>query len=189
MDALVQAFWNFVAYLMTVPAQVMAFVSSVVNYFNQLNARIRNALIRVVSAIISTIANWASAGASAARGVVNRIVGAFSGIQSRISGALSGVVSAITKPFTDAYNTAKGIWDKITSLGSAGINIGSAGIVTGSAGINLGGANSNLMNTVTNSSTGTTNIQLNGIIEESAGDFIVRKLNDELYKQRVVRGI
>lgn len=188
-DALVQAFWNFVAYLMTVPAQVMAFVSSVVNYFNQLNARIRNALLRVVSAIISTIANWASAGASAASGVVNKIVGAFSGIQSRISSALSGVVNTITKPFRDAYNTAKGLWDSITSLGSAGINVGSAGIVTGSAGINLGGANSNLMNTVTNSSTGTTNIQLNGIIEESAGDFIVRKLNDELYKQRVVRGI
>lgn len=188
-DALVQAFWNFVAYLMTVPAQVMAFVSSVVNYFNQLNARIRNALLRVVSAIISTIANWASAGASAASGVVNKIVGAFSGIQSRISSALSGVVNTITKPFRDAYNQAKSLWDSITSLGSAGINVGSAGIVTGSAGINLGGANSNLMNTVTNSSTGTTNIQLNGIIEESAGDFIVRKLNDELYKQRVVRGI
>ena len=31
--------------------------------------------------------------------------------------------------------------------------------------------------------------EANGIIEESAGDFIVRKLNDELYKQRVVRGI
>ena len=78
--------------------------------------------------------------------------------------------------------------------GSSGIIPGSAGVVLGSAGIvsgdvsSLGNANSSLMTNTTNVG-GTTNIQLNGIIEESAGDFIVRKLNDELYKQRVVRGI
>ena len=32
-------------------------------------------------------------------------------------------------------------------------------------------------------------ISLNGIIEESAGDFIVRKLSDEIYKQNVLRGV
>ena len=188
-DALVQAFFNFVSYIMTIPAQIMAFVTSVVNYFNQLIGRIRGVLSSVLGIITGGIGAWASAGASAASGVVNRIVGAFNGIQSRISSALSGVVNTITKPFQDAYNTAKGLWDSITSLGSAGINVGSAGVVTGSAGINLGGANNNLMSTVSNSSSGTTNISLSGIIEEDAGDFIVRKLNDELYKQRVVRGL
>lgn len=189
-DALVQAFWNFIAYIQTIPAQVMAFVTSVVSYFNQLYARIRAALIRVVSAIISTIANWASAGASAARGVVNRIVGAFSGIQSRISGALSGVVNTITKPFRDAYNTAKGIWDKITSLGSAGITIGPIG----SAGISLGdvgSSNRTMMNTISNNTRtgGSVNINMSGIIEKSASEFIVDSINDELQKQRVIRGI
>ena len=189
-DALVQAFWNFIAYIQTIPAQVMAFVTSVIAYFNQLYARIRAALIRVVSAIISTIANWASAGASAARGVVNRIVGAFSGIQSRISGALSGVVNTITKPFRDAYNTAKGIWDKITSLGSAGITIGPFG----SAGISLGdvgSSNKNLVSSITNNTRtgGSVNINMSGIIEKSASEFIVDSINDELQKQRVIRGI
>jgi len=189
-DALVQAFWNFIAYIQTIPAQVMAFVTSVIAYFTQLYARIRSALLRVVAAIISTIANWASAGASAASGVVNRIVGAFSGIQSRISGALSGVVSAITKPFTDAYNTAKGIWDKITSLGSAGINIGPIG----SAGISLGdvgSSNRNLVSNITNSNRtgGSVNINMSGIIEKSASEFIVDSINDEIQKQRVIRGI
>ena len=189
-DSLVQGFWNFIAYIQTIPAQVMAFVTSVISYFNQLYARIRAALIRVVSAIISTIANWASAGASAASGVVNRIVGAFSGIQSRISGALSGVVSAITKPFTDAYNTAKGIWDKITSLGSAGITIGPIG----SAGISLGdvgSSNKNLVSSITNNTRtgGSVNINMSGIIEKSASEFIVDSINDELQKQRVIRGI
>lgn len=189
-DALVQAFWNFIAYIQTIPAQVMAFVISVILYFNQLYARIRRALLRVVAAIISIIANWASAGASAARGVVNRIVGAFSGIQSRISGALSGVVSAITNPFTDAYNTAKGIWDKITSLGSAGITIGPIG----SAGISLGdvgSSNKNLVSSITNNTRtgGSVNINMSGIIEKSASEFIVDSINDELQKQRVIRGI
>ena len=189
-DALVQAFWNFIAYIQTIPAQVMAFVTSVISYFNQLYARIRSALLRVVAAIISTIANWASAGASAARGVVNRIVGAFSGIQSRISRALSGVVSAITKPFTDAYNTAKGIWDKITSLGSAGITIGPIG----SAGISLGdvgSSNKNLVSSITNNTRtgGSVNINMSGIIEKSASEFIVDSINDEIQKQRVIRGI
>ena len=189
-DSLVQAFWNFIAYIQTIPAQVMAFVTSVISYFNQLYARIRSALLRVVSAIISTIANWASAGASAARGVVNRIVGAFSGIQSRISGALSGVVSAVTKPFRDAYNTAKGIWDKITSLGSAGISIGPIG----SAGISLGdvgSTNKNLVSSITNNTRtgGSVNINMSGIIEKSASEFIVDSINDEIQKQRVIRGI
>jgi phage-related protein len=193
-DTLVQAFWNFIAYIQTIPAQVMAFVTSVISYFNQLYARIRAALIRVVSAIISTIANWASAGASAASGVVSRIVGAFSGIQSRISSALSGVVNTITKPFRDAYNTAKGLWDSITSLGSAGISVGSAGIVSGSAGISLGdvgSSNRNLVSNITNSNRtgGSVNINMSGIIEKSASEFIVDSINDELQKQRVIRGI
>lgn len=193
-DALVQGFWNFIAYIQTIPAQVMAFVTSVISYFNQLYARIRAALIRVVSAIISTIANWASAGASAASGVVSRIVGAFSGIQSRISSALSGVVNTITKPFRDAYNTAKSLWDSITSLGSAGISVGSAGIVSGSAGISLGdvgSSNRTMMNTISNNTRngGSVNINMSGIIEKSASEFIVDSINDELQKQRVIRGI
>ena len=148
----------------------------------------------MVSAIISTIANWASAGASAASGVVNRIVGAFSGIQSRISSALSGVVNTITKPFRDAYNTAKSLWDSITSLGSAGISVGSAGIVSGSAGISLGdvgSSNRNLVSNITNSNRtgGSVNINMSGIIEKSASEFIVDSINDELQKQRVIRGI
>ena len=194
-DALVQAFWNFIAYIQTIPAQVMAFVTSVVSYFNQLYARIRSALLRVVAAIISTIANWASAGASAARGVVNRIVGAFSGIQSRISGALSGVVNTITKPFRDAYNQAKSLWDSITSLGSAGISVGSAGIISGSAGISslgdVGSSNKNLVSSITNNTRtgGSVNINMSGIIEKSASEFIVDSINDEIQKQRVIRGI
>ena len=106
------------------------------------------------------------------------------------------MTSAITAPFTNAYNTMKPIidnikkaYDMLTSLG------GSAGIITGSAGISMGGVdgvgtgNNSLISTVNNSIGGSPNIIMNGIIEESAGDFIVRKLSDEIYKQNVLRGV
>ena len=137
-----------------------------------------------------------------AREIANGITSAFNNVRGTIQSALSGVSNAITAPFSTAYNTLKPIidnikkaWDMLNSLGgSAGIIPGSAGVVLGSAGVvnggvNLGSANSNLMNQVSNNVGGTTNISLNGIIEESAGDFIVRKLNDELYKQRIARGL
>ena len=135
-----------------------------------------------------------------ARQIADGITSAFNNVRSQIQGALSGVSHAITAPFSSAYNTLKPIidnikkaWDMLNSLGgSAGIIPGSAGVVMGSAGIvndgvNLGSANSNLINS--SNVGGTTNISLNGIIEESAGDFIVRKLSDEIYKQNVLRGV
>ena len=149
---------------------------------------------------IMTAINLWNIATTKARQISNGITSAFNNVRSQIQGALSGVSNAITAPFSSAYNTLKPIidnikkaWDMLNSLGgSAGIIPGSAGVVMGSAGIvndgvNLGSANSNLINS--SNVGGTTNISLNGIIEESAGDFIVRKLNDELYKQRVARGI
>ena len=142
-----------------------------------------------------------AAGASAVSGVQsacsqvwNVITSTFSGVKGQIQGAFNGVTNAITKPFIDAYNFLKPVidnikkaYDMLTSIG------GSAGIVTGSAGISMGSvnsvgsANSSIMNSTTIG--GSPNIVFNGIIEESAGDFIVRKLNDELYKQNVLRGL
>ena len=135
--------------------------------------------------------------------MVSGVVSKVRSLPGQIGSAISGVTSKITGPFTNAYNQIKPIidnikraWDMLNSVaGSSGIIPGSAGVIAGSAGIasgdvsSLGNANSSLMTNISNTTGGTTNIQLNGIIEESAGDFIVRKLNDELYKQRVVRGI
>ena len=132
--------------------------------------------------------------------MVTGIVSKVSSLPGQIGSAISGVTGKITAPFTNAYNTIKPLIDKIKEAwdllnqvsGSAGIIPGSSGISIGSAGVsmgsvnNIGSANNDLLSSA--SYGGTTNISLNGIIEESAGDFIVRKLNDELYKQRVIRG-
>ena len=157
-------------------------------------ARVQASFSAIWSIISAAMGLWNQATAKA-REIANLIGQAFQGVRGTIQSAFNGVTNAITAPFMNAYNTLKpiidnikGAWDMLMGIG------GSAGIVTGSAGISMGSvsgigsANNNLMNNISNYG-GSPNIILNGIIEESAGDFIVRKLNDEIYKQNVLRGI
>ena len=145
--------------------------------------------------IISAAMNLWNQATAKARSIANMIGNAFNGIKGLVQGAFNGVTHAITAPFQSAYNTLKPIidnikkaWDMLTSIGgSAGITTGSAGISMGSVN-GIGSANTNLISNI-NNATGSPNIVLNGIIEESAGDFIVRKLSDEIYKQNVLRGV
>ena len=179
---------------------VTMIVNGIRQVFSMLSPSISAIFGAVQRIILAAITRWNMA-TTRARQIVSAITSAFSKVRSTISSAMSGVTNAITAPFSRAYNTIKPIidnikkaWDMLNSVaGSSGIIPGSAGVVLGSAGIVSGGssgfANSNLMTNISNTTGGTTNIQLSGIIEESAGDFIVRKLNDELYKQRIVRGI
>jgi hypothetical protein len=145
--------------------------------------------------IISAAMNLWNQATAKARSIANMIGNAFNGIKGLVQGAFNGVTHAITAPFESAYNTLKPIidnikaaWDMLTGIGgSAGITTGSAGISMGSVN-GIGSANTNLISNI-NNATGSPNIVLNGIIEESAGDFIVRKLSDEIYKQNVLRGV
>ena len=155
--------------------------------------RVRAAFSAIWGVISAAMNMWNQATAKA-REIANAISQAFHGIKGRVQGAFSGVSNAITAPFMSAYNTLKPIIDNIkkaynmlTSIGgSSGISLGSAGISMGSVN-GVGSANSSIM-TNTNIG-GSPNIVFNGIIEESAGEFIVRKLNDEIYKQNVLRGV
>ena len=146
--------------------------------------------------IISAAMNLWNQATAKAREIANAIGNAFQGVKGRVQSAFNGVTNAITAPFMNAYNTLKPIIDNIKAAWDMLMGIGgSAGVVTGSAGISMGGvngigsANNNLISNISNSVGGSPNIIMNGIIEESAGDFIVRKLNDEIYKQNVLRGV
>ena len=164
--------WNFIVNLIT-------------NAFNN----IRN--------IIFTGINYWNLATAKAQQIANGIRNAFNGIKGQVQSAFNGVTNAITAPFQSAYNTLKPIidnikaaWDMLMGIGgSAGITTGgSAGISMGSVN-GIGSANTNLISNISNATGGRPNIILNGIIEESAGDFIVRKLSDEIYKQNVLRGV
>jgi len=146
--------------------------------------------------IISAAMNLWNQATAKARSIANMIGNAFNGVKGLVQGAFNGVTHAITAPFQSAYNTLKPIIDNIKAAWDMLMGIGgSAGITTGSAGISMGGvsgigsANTNLISNISNATGGRPNIILNGIIEESAGDFIVRKLSDEIYKQNVLRGV
>lgn len=146
--------------------------------------------------IISAAMNLWNQATAKARAIATAIGNAFSGVRGTIQSAFNGVTNAITAPFMSAYNTLKPIIDNIKAAWDMLMGIGgSAGITTGSAGISMGGvsgigsANTNLISNISNATGGRPNIVLNGIIEESAGDFIVRKLSDEIYKQNVLRGV
>ena len=146
--------------------------------------------------IISAAMNLWNQATAKARSIANMIGNAFNGVKGLVQGAFNGVTHAITAPFQSAYNTLKPIIDNIKNAYNMLMGIGgSAGITTGSAGISMGSvngigsANTNLISNISNATGGRPNIVLNGIIEESAGDFIVRKLSDEIYKQNVLRGV
>ena len=156
---------------------------------------ITNAFNNIRNIIFIGINYWNIATIKAQQ-IANGIRNAFNGIKGQVQSAFNGVTHAITAPFQSAYNTLKPIIDNIKAAWDMLMGIGgSAGITTGSAGISMGGvsgigsANTNLISNISNATGGRPNIVLNGIIEESAGDFIVRKLSDEIYKQNVLRGV
>ena len=155
-----------------------------------------SASFSAIWSIISAAMNLWNQATAKARAIANMIGAAFQGVRGTIQGAFNGVTHAITAPFMSAYNTLKPIIDNIKAAWDMLMGIGgSAGITTGSAGISMGGgsgigsANTNLISNISNATGGRPNIIMNGIIEESAGDFIVRKLSDEIYKQNVLRGV
>ena len=156
---------------------------------------ITNAFNNIRNIIFTGINYWNLATAKAQQ-IANGIRNAFNGIKGQVQSAFNGVSNAITAPFMSAYNTLKPIidnikaaWDMLMGIGgSAGITTGSAGISMGSVN-GIGSANTNLISNISNATGGRPNIIMNGIIEESAGDFIVRKLSDEIYKQNVLRGV
>ena len=94
----------------------MNFVNGIINRIKALPGRVYSALLSVVSRIVSAGAQWVSSAKQKASDVVNGAYNTLSGLPGKVASALGGVVDAIVKPFRDAYDQAKGWWDKITSL-------------------------------------------------------------------------
>lgn len=191
------------ASIVTFGQQLYSFISGALSGLVNAIAAVGAWLVGRISAsfssiwsIISAAMNLWNQATAKARAIATAIGNAFSGVRGTIQGAFNGVTHAITAPFMNAYNTLKPIidnikaaWDMLMGIGgSAGITTGSAGISMGSVN-GIGSANTNLISNISNATGGRPNIVLNGIIEESAGDFIVRKLSDEIYKQNVLRGV
>lgn len=147
-----------------------------------------------VAQSISKFLEWVTGGRTASTDLVNAIYNAIVTLPSKIEGALSGVTRIITKPFEDAWNNVKpyvdqisGAWNSISGVfsGFEGFE-GYEGV--GYEGFN-GGLNTALANTTSNNSTVTNNFNINGIIEETASEYIVSSVNNHLKKQNLIRGV
>lgn len=187
--AQIQGFVN-----MLIPAAqgILTFVTTAVSNIGRLPGMVWNIFLRVVSFVGQWAGSMVSRGVSAASNFVNQVAGVFGGIVGRITGALSGVVNAITKPFRDAWNYVKPYVDKIQQ-GLDFINPfkgfeGYGSFDTGYSGVNdtLNNSISNIANNSSNSMV--VNNTFNGLVEESAADYIVGAVNDRLRREKLLKG-
>lgn len=192
---LVSQIQAFIAMLIPVAQGIMNFVTTAVSNMGLLPGLIWNIFLRVVSFVGQWAANMISRGVSAAQNFVNQVAGIFGGIVGRITSALSGVVNAITKPFQDAWNYVKPYVDKIKE-GLDFINPFSGfggfegyGSFEGYSGVN-DTLNNSISSIASNSSNNSmiVNNNFNGLVEESAADYIVNAVNDRLRREKLLRG-
>ena len=188
--AQIQAFINA---LMPIAQAIMNFVTQGVSHLDKLPSAVWNIFLRVLTFVTTWQVQLVQYGIKAAQSFISNVGSALSGIGGTISSALSGVYNAITAPFQQAYNfindnvvkPLKDAWDWLSSAfsGFEGID------VEGYSGIDdtLNGAISNISNN-SSSSNMTVNNNFNGIVEESAADYIVNAVNDRLKREKLLRG-
>ena len=117
-------------------------VNGVVSFLRSLPGKVFSALVAVVSRIVSAGAQWVHAAKQKATELVNGAYNALASLPGKVASALGGVKDAIVKPFQDAYNTVKGVWDKISSMASSLGGIASGGdMAAGGETAILGGNN------------------------------------------------
>ena len=144
--------------------------------------------------------NMLNTGKTSMHDFVQGMINKAKALPDGIYNAIVGVVDKVRNVFKRAYETAKQWWDNITSLGgliSAGDisqdnTIGSGtwlenGIYVGNETLNKTLAAGTNENHVTNNTN--VNNTFNGLVEESAADYIVTAVNDRLKKENIIRGI
>jgi phage-related protein len=186
----------FVAGLMPVVQAIINFVTQGAANMNRLPGLIWNALTAVITAVAQWATNFIQRGISAATNFVNSIGSALSSIGGVIQGALSNVYSFMTAPFQQAFdfinNTIiqplKSAWDWLSSAfsGFEGLDPkdahqGYSGLDTLNGTISAISSNSSSNSTVINNT-------FNGLVEESAADYIVNAVNDRLRREKLLKG-
>lgn len=185
---------GFINTLVVVVTAIATFVSQGAANMNRLPGIIWNAFLRVLSYVTSWATGFIQRGVHAATNFVSRVRGAISGIGGAISGALSGVYNVITAPFQRAYNfiynnVIRPLQNAWNWLGGTFGNYEGYGTFEGYNGVN--DTLNNLINTSTSNTSNSmiVNNNFNGLIEESAADYIVNAVNDRLRKEKLLRGV
>lgn len=182
---------NFVQNMMSGAVRaVTGFVNNLVN----LPARANTILLAVIARVASWAVSFVQRGVQAAHNFVNSVRNTVSGITSAITSALSGVVNAISQPFVNAWNKVKPYIDMIKQ-GIDTINpfTGFEGYSSfesyGGLDTTLNGTISNIQENSSNVNHLTVNNNFNGLVEESAADYIVDAVNDRLRREKLLKGV
>ena len=171
--------------------KIQSFVLTLQARINMVPLIVRKAFTDAYSRLMSVMSQWISAGKSGGLRLVNAILNPLGSLAGRISSALSGVANALTKPFIDGWNRIKGYADKIKNLGSyiSHISLGGADY----EGVSYEGGLDSLNSTIATNNNNNTNtyaptFNINGIIEDSASEYIVKSVNDYVAKENLIRG-
>lgn len=202
----VQVAMQIVSFVQGAIAQVWAWVNGTTNGVNNLvnlvmmilfpfPTMIATILNTVLPTLISITTGWVTSARSKATELVNNVANVLSGIPSRISSAMSGVANAITKPFKDAYDMVAKEVEKIKNKATEVANDPIGALFGGFEGFEGGYEGFDSLNrtiataSTSNNSSVTNNFNINGIIEESASEYIVGAVNNHIKKQNLVRGV
>lgn len=185
----IQAFINSLALIVTA---IVNFVTNGLNYLNTFPGGVQGILWKVLTFILTWQVRLVQYGISAAKQFVSQVGSGLSSIGGVVQSALSGVYNYITAPFKQAYNTInnevikplKDAWNWLSS-GFSGYSS-----FEGYMGLDdtLNGTISNISSNSNNTSSLTVNNNFNGLVEESAADYIVNAVNDRLRREKLLRG-
>lgn len=187
--------WNWVNGTTNGVNNLVMTVMTILFPFPTMIATILNTVLPI---LISITTGWVNSARSKATEIVNGVSNTLTGLPSRISSAMSGVANAITKPFKDAYNMVarevEKIKNKATEVANDPIGAMFGGFEGFSNDVGYEGFNGNSLNSSfdaisNNSSNITNNFNINGIIEETASEYIVNSVNNYVKKQNLIRGV
>ena len=172
---------------------VRALINGVSYAWNTMKSR-----ILLVINVVKTITSVFQQVLGAANSFINNVVSKFTALPGQIRSAISGLTDIITKPFTDAYNKVKNFdWGSLIPDGVSGLFGAEYEGFNGTSSVGYEGFNSNstLNSSLSSIANNTSNSQIilnnefNGIIEESASEYIVNSMNDYMKKQNLIRGV
>ena len=184
----------FIASLQPIVSAIVNFVTNGLAYLSKLPGAIWNIFLQVIIFVTSWQVQLVQKGIQAAHQFISQVKSALSGIGSAVQGALSSVYNFITAPFKQAYdfiynNVIKPLQDAWNWLSGSFSGFEGYGSYEGYSGVTdtLNGTISTISEN-SNSNSMTVNNNFNGIVEESAADYIVNAVNDRLRREKLLKG-
>lgn len=186
---------GFIASLIPAAQAILKFVTTGIVTLSKLPLTIATILLTALFHVTQWGINMVQKGINIAHKFINNVRSALSGIGGAVSSALSGVYSYIISPFKRAYDFINNNVIKPLQGAWNWLNSGFDGFEGYNNFESYSGINDTLNNTISsisnnsNSNSITVNNNFNGLIEESAAEYIVNAVNDKLRREKLLRGV